>query len=139
MLDKEIISNYINKMLEANKIGLELDLFGTPRYDMEGDFLGIELFLAEHKGKHNVIPMCTETHNFIVLSFDSANKKQTEIEHAVFDSFFEDCDIDEFDMDDEEYERRELLAKKADRKPFEEKWLDDKVSKISNRIEKMNF
>ena len=138
MLDKEIISDYINKMLEANKIGLELDLFGTPRYHMDGDFLGIELFLAEHKGKHNIIPMHTETYNFLVISYDSIKRKKLEIEDAVYDSFFEDCD-DVFEMDDEEYNRRKELIKKADRKPFEEKWLDDTVSKISKRIEKMNF
>ena len=138
MLDKEIISDYINKMLEANKIGLELDLFGTPKYDLEGDFLGIELFLAEHKGKLNVVPLYTKTHNFIVLSFERVKRKQTEIEDAVYDSFFEDCDL-VFEMDDKEYDRSEELIKKADRKPFEEKWLDNKINKIMERLEKIKF
>lgn len=137
-MDKEIIGNYINKMLEVNKIGLELDLFGTPEYDKQGEFIGIKLFLAEHKAKIYICPMYTTNTNFLVLSFQTIKSQKEEIKSLIEKEVFgEDCCY--IDLPDEEYEAKEQIVKNTDTKIYKEKWLDNIFNQITDRIKNMSF
>lgn len=137
-MDKEIIKNYIGKMLAAKEIGLEFDLFGTPEYDREGEFTGINLFLAEHKAKNDICPMHTTNTNFLVVSFEEIKNKKEEIKSLIEKEVYgEDCSY--IDLSDAEFEEKEQIVKNTNTKIYEEKWLEKILSEIKERIDNMKF
>lgn len=132
---KTQIKEYMDKMLKANEIGLELDLFVSPRYsETDGEFIGFKLFLAEHKAMRQICPLNPSNYNYLIMSLKQVLSKKHDITDMI------DCTLyDKFgdleDMTDEEYKEVEVFEKNLDRQVYEEKWFDGLCDKIDEKLE----
>ena len=133
--NKKQVEEYMDKMLKAKEIGLELDLFVNVQYSTgDGDFIGFKLFLAEHKALREISPLKLSIHNYIMISLNQVLNKEQDVTNMIDDIVsdkFGDC----FDMTADEYKEVELYEKNVDRKIYEEKWLNELLDKVDEKLE----
>ena len=133
--NKNQIKEYMDKMLKAKEIGLELDLFVNAQYSTgDGGFIGFKLFLAENKALREISPLNLSIHNYVIISLNQVINKEQDITNVIDDVVFDkfgDC----FDMTADEYKEVELFEKNVDRKVYEEKWLNELLDKVDEKLE----
>ena len=132
---KNQIKEYMDKMLKANEIGIELDLFVNAQYSTgDGGFIGFKLFLAEHKAMREISPLIPSNHNYVMISLNQVLNKEQEvknmIDYAIYDKFG-----DQFDMTEEEDKEVELYEKNINREFYEEKWLNELLNRVDEKLE----